>query len=117
MIMLFLALVIQLAQVRSMPDSPQAKTCAEVATMATSCCGGPQSCPCIDTDDTSQKPAPVLPATSDLKFTFLALSGADVTSGPAAAPPHLVLHTNPVAGIRAGYSGVPLNVAFCSFVI
>lgn len=115
-ILLFLGLVIQLSQVRPMQDAPQAKPCAALMT-ATTCCGGPKTCHCIDENESSQKPAPVLPAATDLKFSFVALSGTDAVPTPATAPSQVIFLSKPVAGIRSAYSGVPLTVAFCSFVI
>lgn len=115
-IMLFLGLVIQLSQVRPMPDASQAGNCAPAVTAAT-CCGGPQTCPCIDKNDSPHKPAPVVPAASDLNFSFPVPSGTDLVKAPVPTPTQADGSAVPGAGIRSGYAGVPLTVAFCSFVI
>ena len=82
-----------------------------------SCCENLDSCPCFESSGQDEAPAPLPPAPPDLK-------------GPLARPSEpvaLVIIDSPtkespptacvVRNSPGGYSGVPLTVAFCSFVI
>jgi hypothetical protein len=110
---LFLGLVLQLSQAQ-----PHLATRIEQACAANmSCCKDLDSCPCVSESRGNEKPAPLLPAGADLK-SFL-------TKAPEA--PALETRISPAGGSRValifpapfrnGYAGVPLSVAFCSFVI
>ncbi|MES2438443.1 MAG: hypothetical protein V4584_05235 [Verrucomicrobiota bacterium] len=114
-IALFLGLVIQISQVHSGLAASVA-ACGDM-NQSMSCCEGTRSCPCISESDPDQKPAPLIPATVELKW-FVTRSHEPDRFLAAVAPLE-----NPVPAVsrvrenRAGYSGVPLSVAFCSFVI
>ena len=84
---------------------------------ASSCCENLDSCPCFESSGQDEAPAPLPPALPDLK-------------GPLASPSEPVAlvtidsptkECSPIACVvrnpPGGYSGVPLTVAFCSFVI
>ncbi len=113
---LFLALVFQLSQMPSALAGQPQQQCATQA-LAMSCCEGLGSCPCATESRENDKPAPLLPASLQLKFfiskapeqprleTFFSLP-AGIQGGPASPAP-----------CRGGYAGVPLSVAFCRFVI
>lgn len=111
---LFLGLVIQLSPVQPCQEGDVESKCVDVGM---SCCSGLQSCPCAKESEPDQQPAPVFPPATDLK---LLISKAPGTDHPAALifPPEDVPD---LAGTSVesgnGYAGVPLSVAFCSFVI
>lgn len=112
-IALFLGLVIQFSQVQS-ALAASIYACGDME-QSMSCCEG--SCPCISETDSDQKPAPLIPATLDLKWLVSKPQEADRFIAMVSPPAASVL---PIAGAREsrpGYSGVPLSVAFCSFVI
>lgn len=114
-IALFLGLVIQFSQVQS-GLAASISACGD-KDQPMSCCEGPKSCPCISETDADQKPTPLIPATVDLKWFVSKPQEPDrfiaVVSPPAAS----VLPATRARENRTGYSGVPLSVAFCSFVI
>jgi hypothetical protein len=116
-IALFMGLVIQLSQVQaSCMASGSAKSCG-TETQAMSCCDGLESCPCADEGDSNQTPTPLTPAAVDLKPL---ISPAPERISPAALfPPRTdaVVPTASWVELRSGFSGVPLSVAFCRFVI
>jgi hypothetical protein len=116
-IALFMGLVFQLSQVQSSSMATgSAKSCG-VGAQAMSCCEGLQSCPCLDEGGSNQTPALMIPAAVDLKP---AISQAPEQNRPAALfppPTDAVVATASWTEFRAGYSGVPLSVAFCRFVI
>lgn len=115
-ITLILGLVFQLAQV--LPAAAVTAPCASQA-VSCECCAGADSCPCMANDESAPKPAPLLPASgNDLKSplaksgeTRVSLEALEIPVSPAA------LEGCPVERSWAGYAGVRLSVAFCSFVI
>lgn len=113
-ITLFLGLAFQLAQVLpggGVPTTPPAKACE--------CCAGSNSCGCAKRDMPAPKPAPQpLPAPGLLKGMAMKTAETRVFAE--------VLHDDlassaPAAGQatapHAGFAGVRLAVAYCSFVI
>lgn len=115
-IAMLLGLVFQLAQV--LPVAAVTAPCAS-QTVSCECCTDADSCPCVANDESAPKPAPLLPASgSDLKSplaksgeTRVSLEALEIPVSPAA------LEGCPLERPWAGYAGVRLAVAFCSFVI
>ena len=115
-IALFMGLLLQLSQVQAFPDAVAAKSCgAESASM--SCCASKQVCPCIGESESTEIPAPLAPAAPVLKLVFIQ-SAATADTALSVAGLAVGHHTPRIrAASTAGYPGVPLSVAFCSFVI
>lgn len=114
-IALFLGLVIQFSQVQSGLAAP-VSLCGDMD-QPMSCCEGPESCPCISENDPDQKPTPLIPAAVELKWIVSKPQEPDRFIA-AVTPPEIPMLPAPrLRESRAGYSGVPLSVAFCSFVI
>lgn len=65
----------------------------------------------------NEKPAPLLPASGDLKF-FIS-KAPEVPRLETLLPPPAESKVGLPAAVlfRSGYAGVPLSVAFCRFVI
>lgn len=116
-IALLMGLVIQLSQVHaSCMASDSAKSCG-MGGQAMSCCDGLQSCPCVGEGDSKQAPAPLVPAAVDLKPL---ISPAPERISPAEFFPPSTDAAVPAASwpeLQGGFSGVPLSVVFCRFVI
>src|SRR5690606_27045873 len=115
-IALFMGLLLQLSQVQAWPSTTPAKSCG-LAAAAMSCCASKQVCPCADQSDSDEKPIPLAPASASLKLVFTHLSATDdsATLVVSSSPINLFPTTRAVS--TAGFPGVPLNVAFCTFVI
>lgn len=84
-----------------------------------SCCGPAESCPCAKRSDPDRKPAPAIPAAVELKQLVLSLLPdsdpvTGIFAGPAGAA--LVVEARPRCHIDH-FAGVPLAVAFCSYLI
>lgn len=115
-IALFMGLLLQWSMVQAFPDTIPAKSCgSESASMA--CCASKQVCPCLDQSESSEKPAPLAPTSSVLKLIFAAVPATDDSVETTAIPPAVQVSPHTKASSTAGYPGVPLSVAFCSFVI
>jgi hypothetical protein len=115
-IALILGLVIQLSQMPSCWGGGISKSCA---TSAMSCCGPTESCPCAKRSDPDRKPAPAIPPALELKQLVLsALPDSDPVAGLFAgtAGVALVAEARPRGHIDH-FAGVPLAVAFCSYLI
>jgi hypothetical protein len=112
-IALFLGLVIQFSQVPSRVMDQPTKACAT----AMSCCEGLDACPCARNNESDQKPAPVIPASVELKIAIAIAS----VSHDTVALLSKAIEGNAVMGSQrescVGFAGVPLSVAFCTFVI
>ncbi|MGC4013676.1 MAG: hypothetical protein QM755_04040 [Luteolibacter sp.] len=112
---LFLALVFQLAQVAPC----LAAACTPVGqAVKCACCDKPDACPCASNKTDHDRSTPIAPPAPELKVQ-LALPSVDPV-----APEITLLDTAASCGSpegshdpSAGYSGVPLAVAFCSFLI
>ena len=117
-IALFFGLVFQLSQV--IPGMAAVITdCAPVAESC-DCCAGLPSCPCAEEGEPTQKPLPLAPDSSQtLKAPLAKVSGTRVSLESVAGPQATAstVAATPIAGPPTGYTGVPLSVAFCSFVI
>ena len=115
-IALFLGLVIQLSQVQLGSAAEPEKPCGGNE-HSMSCCDGLQSCPCVKQSDPNQKPRPLIPVGSDLKWL------ASKASEPAGLDEMIFPQTETVVSTgsqmeaRSAFGGVPLSVAFCRFVI
>jgi hypothetical protein len=115
-IALFLGLVIQLSQAQTFASADSSPACGDTA-HPMGCCEGLNSCPCADKGAPNEKPAPLIPATIELKPL---VSQAPETICPAplfSAPTSAMCVTASRIESRSGYAGVSLAVAFCSFVI
>ncbi len=115
-IALLLGLVIQLSQVPSCLAGETAKPCATSA-QRMDCCKDMKSCPCVKGSNQKQKPTPLIPESVDLKFLFSKAPETPRLDALIVPPADTVLATASALEIRNGYSGVPLSVAFCCFVI
>jgi hypothetical protein len=112
-IVLLMGLVLQLSQAKPCLATQTTQACA--ADM--SCCGDAESCPCASESRGNEKPAPLLPASVDLKVFLSKAPEAPVLEtrlSPAAKSRVAMVSPAP---FRSGYAGVPLSVAFCRFVI
>ena len=115
-IALLMGLALQAVQIL---PAAMATTACPPAADACACCDGPESCPCLDRGDPGPKPLPALPDGQAFGKGSLAapactpvqvVSGAverGLSAGSAPAAPRPL----------AGFPGVRLSVAFCSFVI
>lgn len=117
-IALIFGLLFQLAQV--MPGLASVMTDGAPMAESCGCCAGFTSCPCAEEGEPTQKTPPLAPDSSQsLKAPLAKVAGTRVSletiSGPQAKAYSLA--TTPIAGPTTGYTGVPLAVAFCSFVI
>ncbi|MBK1882782.1 hypothetical protein JIN85_10170 [Luteolibacter pohnpeiensis] len=114
---LFLGLLLQLSQVQAGLACLTTDDCAPMKSHTMSCCADQASCPCASNSEDEPKPAPIAPATAQLKLEFPAPVELDhepgmlIASGLPVAPPSVP------ADLNVGYEGVPLSVAFCSYVI
>lgn len=113
---LFLALVFQLAQVAPF----LAASCASAApAKECGCCDKKQdACPCASNKTEHQRSTPIAPPAPELKAQ-LALPSVNPVApqmvlAEAAAPRG---SPDSFRNPAAGYAGVPLAVAFCSFLI
>lgn len=115
---LFLGLVIQLSQVQPCAAADSKLPCPSVAARVHDCCKGKASCPCMGKSEQAPMPVPAVPVSVDLKLNapkareldFLALFFLPEIS-------EAVLATASIPESRSGFTGVPLSVAFCTFVI
>jgi hypothetical protein len=113
---LFLGLVLQLSLLESNMPTQAVDSCAPQSP-GMSCCDGLASCPCAKESPGHEKPAPLLPASMDLKFFVSKFPEAPRFDSRSPLPTAAgAVIPSPVA-FRNGYAGVPLSVAFCSFVI
>jgi hypothetical protein len=115
-IALFMGLVIQLSQVQTSVAAEPTKSCGTSA-HRTDCCEGLKSCPCATKSDSKEKPAPLVPAAVDLKLFVSKASGPGSYEAFHFPPTDSVFFNTTRLDSRSGYAGVPLSVAFCSFVI
>ena len=116
-IALLLGLVIQLSQVPSCLAGEAEKPCATSA-QGMDCCKDAESCPCFEeSDQKPQKPTPLIPESVDLKFLYSKAPETTRLEALIVPPGEAVLATASALEIRNGYSGVPLSVAFCRFLI
>lgn len=115
-IALFMGLFIQLSQVQTFGAGLTDGPCAKAA-QSMDCCEGLKSCHCAKDNDSDQKPAPLAVVELDLKLLFS--KAPEAVSLATLIPPtqHSVLVAASVYRIGGGFAGVPLSVAFCSFVI
>jgi hypothetical protein len=117
-IALFMGLVLQLSQVQVGFATEAVKPCATQA-RPMSCCEGHKTCPCAKESRENQKPGPLLPASVELKQLLSKTPEAPrliALVAPLTATKAAAVVTTPALGWSA-YAGVPLSVAFCSFVI
>ena len=117
LITLFLGLAFQLAQVLPGVVVPAPCAAARVATCKCDACG--KSCCCAKSEQPAPKPLP-LPFSNKCLFKGMAMQTAATRvaahawhAGGPAAP----LVVAPGAAPQAGFAGVRLAVAYCSFVI
>ncbi|MES2924445.1 MAG: hypothetical protein V4819_23030 [Verrucomicrobiota bacterium] len=115
-IALFMGLVIQLSQSQSCLATISAEP-SGVTARPMCCCEGLQSCPCASDRSPDRKPAPQIPAAVDLKWILPKATGANSLDAPASPRAESGISIAPRAEARWAYPGVPLSVAFCSFVI
>ena len=115
-IALLMGLVIQWSQVQAFPAATAAASAgAKVRSMC--CCEGLQSCPCASDRSPDQKPAPLSPATADVKLPISKATESSSLDAPISSQSAAGVATVSRAEARSAYAGVPLAVAFCRFVI
>jgi hypothetical protein len=114
-IALFLGLVLQFSQAQSGVAALLA-TCGDME-QPMSCCEGPKSCPCLSETDPDQKPSPLAAAVVDLKWFVSKPTEPDRFVSVPQALENPAIPATRAGDTIAGYAGVPLAVAFCSFVI
>jgi len=111
-----LGLLFQWAQVAQ--AAVLAGACRDASTAQCECCADLQSCPCATDGGTQQDrpPMPVLPETVKLPAATTCESRVSLEDAPV---PQAAcgMHVSPAAVSVAGYTGVSLSVAFCSFLM
>jgi hypothetical protein len=113
MVRLIMGLTIQFALMQPMWSANPVSHCAE-----SSCCEGLPACPCASNDDPDQKPAPLAPAPVDLKLSAPKARELDLTALLILwETSQAVVATASIPESHGGFAGVPLSVAFCTFVI
>jgi hypothetical protein len=114
---LLMGLVIQLSQVPSCLAWEAPTACAAQAHPA-GCCEGLESCPCAKNTDSAPKPAPLIPAEVDLKCLISPAPAEANSQWVTPAPADILAFSLSSTESRCGgFAGVPLSVAFCSFII
>jgi hypothetical protein len=116
-IALFLALVIQLSQAQSFGVTSSSPAPCGDGAHPMSCCEGSRSCPCAGQGESGQKPAPLIPGVIELKPLVSQVSETICPSPVFLPRTDATVHTASPFEFRTGYAGVPLSVAFCTFVI
>jgi hypothetical protein len=71
----------------------------------------------MDDGGSGEKPAPLAPASPTLKLVFVGAPSTDQTVQSAVVASAVQVSPHARAGSTTGFPGVPLSVAFCSFVI
>jgi hypothetical protein len=113
---LFMGLVIQFAQMQSCVAASSANPC-EGKTPSACCCDGLKSCPCASDSNPDQSPSPLAPAVGDLKFLVSKTPGTNSSNEPISPRTEDMVSSAPLSEAWKFYPGVPLSVAFCTFVI
>ncbi len=115
---LFLGLVIQLSQVQPCQAAESKHSCPPASAHSRSCCEGKAACPCVSKGEQVPTPNPIAPPTVDLKLAAPKLREIDIFAlfylleFSEAVPA-----TASASESHSGFTGVPLSVAFCTFVI
>lgn len=115
-IALFMGLVIQISQAQ-LCLAAAAVNAVSSPSHSMSCCAGAESCPCAKQSDPAQKPSPLIPVVPELKWLVsrvLEASGLAARIVPPSDPVRVGVSKSKALG---GFTGVPLAVAFCCFVI
>lgn len=115
-IALFMGLVIQLSQAQLSVVADSSRSCG-TSGHAMSCCEGQKSCPCAKKSEPKERPAPLAPLSGNLKLFVSIASGLGCFESIHFSPIEAVFSSTPRLDSKSGYAGVPLSVAFCSFVI
>lgn len=115
-IALLMGLVIQLTQAPSYLATESTKTC-ETRSQPAGCCDGLESCPCAENTGPDQKPGPLIPAAVDVKWLISPPTPANRLAVVISPPADILTFSVSPTESRSGFAGVPLSVAFCSFVI
>ena len=115
---LFLGLVIQLSQVQPCSAGNFEPVCPNASAPVHSCCEGKPSCPCANNSHQVPKPVPALLASVDLKLNAPKARELDfLTQFSLYDSTEAMPCIASFAESNRGFLGVPLAVAFCSFVI
>jgi hypothetical protein len=109
---LLLGLVIQLAGLPLRAAAGPVKCPGPAAAM--SCCG--DVCPCLNKSEAPEKPAPAVPVASP-KLVLAVVATVPPVSSAHPRPRKEVAPGPAAARVSIGFAGVPLAVAFCTFVI
>jgi hypothetical protein len=115
-IALFLGLLIQLSYVQVCGGGPTAEPCGTAA-LPMGCCEGLKSCPCAEESRSDQTPAPLTVVAVDLKWHLLKAAETPACAALISPPEDSESSAAPITRVCGGFAGVPLSVAFCSFVI
>ena len=113
---LLVGLMIQLSHVPFCLATETTNPCGMQAHPA-GCCEGLESCPCAENNDSAPKPAPLIPAAVELKWLIPQAPASNDCDPVASRPADVVTFSDSSTESRNGFAGVPLSVAFCSFVI
>jgi hypothetical protein len=115
-IAIMLGLLFQWAQVAQAALS--AGDCGKVSASHCECCAGLDSCPCATNgDQESERPQPpILPQSAKLPAAKLCETRVSLEDAPVLQTSGRI-HVSPSAESLAGYAGVSLAVAFCSFLM
>jgi hypothetical protein len=113
-----LGLIFQLAQV--VPGMAAIMADCRIGAESCECCAGLTSCPCAQESEPVRNPLPLPPDSGQtLKVPLAKASGTRVSPeaihGPQTSVSSMI--AIPVTSPSTGYTGIPLSVAFCSFVI
>ena len=115
-IALFMGLVIQLSQMQSCMAATAADP-SGVNARPMCCCEGLQSCPCVSDRGPDRKPAPFIPGAVDLKWLISKATEPNILDAPVVPRTETRIFIVSRTEARWAYVGVPVSVAYCSFVI
>jgi len=113
---LLMGLVIQLSQVPSCLAAKGTEPCTTQGHPA-GCCEGLESCPCAGSTNSAPTPAPLIPAEVELKCLISPAPAANDSQLVVSPPADCLNSSVSPTESRSGFEGVPLSVAFCSFII
>ena len=110
---LMMGLAIQLALMQPLLSGSEVSHCA-----GSTCCEELASCPCANNDDAEKQPSPIAPAPVDSKLGAPRARHLDCSL--LWIQPEVLeaeVGTTSIPASHLGFEGVPLSVAFCTFVI
>ena len=116
-IAVFLGLLIQLTQVQLFSGDGAAPPCIKMGN-SMGCCESVKSCHCLEDSDPDQQSTPLTVAAVDSKLLLSRAPETDPVSVFISPTDSSILVASPTSRVCGGFfAGVPVSVAFCSFVI